>query len=60
MGVERISIPELLFRPSDIGSEYRVRLRGNFELGLKQAGIAESIGNSIAKCPLELQVLKIF
>ncbi|CAM9830779.1 unnamed protein product [Chrysoparadoxa australica] len=38
---ERFSVPELLFNPSDIG--------------IKQAGLAECVVASIAKCPTEIQ-----
>jgi len=37
MGIERLSVPEVLFRPSDIG--------------INQAGIPEVISQSIQKCP---------
>ena len=43
MNSERISIPEVLFHPSDTG--------------LNQAGIAEAIVAAVEACPLELQGL---
>jgi actin-related protein 6 len=43
MNNERISVPEVLFHPSDIG--------------MKQAGIAETIVASISCCPVALQPL---
>ncbi|KAG7380877.1 Actin- protein 6 [Phytophthora pseudosyringae] len=40
MGVERVTVPEVLFNPSDIG--------------INQAGIAESIVQAVEACPEEL------
>ncbi|GLE05539.1 hypothetical protein PINS_up014562 [Pythium insidiosum] len=41
MGLERVTVPEVLFHPSDIGIE--------------QAGLAETIMQSLALCPRETQ-----
>lgn len=43
LGIERITVPELLFHPSDIG--------------LSQAGVAEMIVHSIQSCPEVMQGL---
>lgn len=40
MGVERVTVPEVLFNPSDVG--------------IHQAGIAETIVQAINACPIEL------
>lgn len=58
MNNERFTVPELLFRPDDIGKSTSESCRHHgslFPIGLGQAGLASTIAYSISKLPNDLQ-----
>ena len=67
MGTERFAIPELLFRPSDVGellsSRYLEMPVADLEhqtylfAGIAQAGLAHTITNAISATPEDIQGL---
>lgn len=54
---ERLSVPEIIFRPDDIGKLIILGLEGGFDRfsGLNQSGLASTIAESIACLPEDLQ-----
>lgn len=61
MGIERFVVPELLFRPDDIGTA-KTKDLGPFDphrthpyQGLEQAGLPETIANCISLLPADIQ-----
>ena len=67
MGTERFAIPELLFRPSDLGeplsspylemSVTDLEHQTSLVTGLAQAGLAHTIANAISATPEDIQGL---
>lgn len=58
MNNERFTVPELVFRPDDIGQSFLDQLPAALDIipsGLDQGGLAEMIVFSISKLPSDLQ-----